>query len=300
MSRRFPVVQIEPEWVLQTEALGTKEKFWYRRTNKSRRWLFKYPQADTGQHWVEKIAAEIAEVMGIDHAKVELATFNGERGSASQSFISTGHELWHGNQILAGRLFGYDSEARFRHPEHTLEHIFQAIDATFKTAKWRRNSKMRIAAYLVLDAVIGNTDRHHENWGILSVHSPRGWLGFVAPSFDHASSLGRELRDDSSGKCRRRILETNAIDSYVEKGTGAIYWTGQEKKGPSPLQLVRLAIDRYPALFRPAVARVRALSTAKIENIFTRMPAGWMSKISVDFVRVFLAYSVSELLKLKE
>ena len=300
MSRRFGVIEIDPQWVLEPEVLGTKEKFWYRQPNKARRWLFKYPQPNTGQHWAEKIAAEIADVMQIRHANVELAEFNGERGSVTQSFIRPGTELWHGNQILAGKLFGYDSEARFRHPEHTLEHIFQALDATFESEAGRRTAKTRIAEYLVLDAVIGNTDRHHENWGILHVQTPKGWRGAIAPTFDHASSLGRELLDQPSGKGRKRILEKNEIGLYAEKGTGAIYWSGKERKGPSPLELVRLATDRYPDLFRPALVHVEQLSSPTTEGILTRMPVDWMSKIAMDFIREFLAYSVSELLKLTE
>ena len=52
-----------------------------------------------------------------------------------------------------------------------------------------------IADYMVLDALIGNTDRHHENWGILRTRVDGQWEDKVAPSFDHASLLGRELQD---------------------------------------------------------------------------------------------------------
>jgi hypothetical protein len=181
--------------VLEPEALGTKQKFWYRQSDKEPRWLFKYPQQNTGQHWAEKIAAEIADSMGILHAKVELTLFQGERGSATESFARDGRELWHGNQILAGKLFGYDSEQRFRHSEHTLEHIFQALDGTFSSDDARRRAKLAIADYLVLDAIIGNTDRRHENRAILRKRVGDRWQGIVAPTFDHASSLGRELLD---------------------------------------------------------------------------------------------------------
>ena len=50
------------------------------------------------------------------------------------------------------------------------------------------------------------SDRHHENWGILRERIATGWLDCLAPTFDHASSLGRELVDDSAGKSRRRLL----------------------------------------------------------------------------------------------
>jgi serine/threonine protein kinase HipA of HipAB toxin-antitoxin module len=45
----------------------------------------------------------------------------------------------------------------------------------------------QFTGYLVLDALIGHTDRHEENWGVIE-----GITGAkrLAPSFDHASSLG--------------------------------------------------------------------------------------------------------------
>ena len=73
----------------------------------------------------------------------------------------------------------------------------------------------------MLDALIGNTDRHHENWGIL-VRRGRGvLLGEVAPSFDHASSLGRELRDIGPGRTRQRMLKEHLIGAYSERARGA-------------------------------------------------------------------------------
>lgn len=81
--------------------MGSKTKFWYRQTEDSAAWLFKYPQQNTGQHWAEKIAAEISELLGIPHAKVELAVFEGQRGSVTESFVRDGRELVHGNQMLA-------------------------------------------------------------------------------------------------------------------------------------------------------------------------------------------------------
>ena len=47
------------------------------------------------------------------------------------------------------------------------------------------------AGYLMLDALIGNTDRHHENWAIIQA----GRQYCLAPTFDHASCLGFNLSD---------------------------------------------------------------------------------------------------------
>ena len=79
------------------------------------------------------------------------------------------------------------------------------VERVFTEDATKLDAKSRIAEYLVLDAVIGNTDRHHENWGILRQRRGNVWYGFVAPSFDHASSLGRELLDSRRDRLLKRI-----------------------------------------------------------------------------------------------
>ncbi|MEG3898961.1 MULTISPECIES: hypothetical protein [unclassified Microcoleus] len=46
----------------------------------------------------------------------------------------------------------------------------------------------------MLDAWIGNTDRHHENWGFVEVRASKTpqVIAHLAPTYDYASSLGRE------------------------------------------------------------------------------------------------------------
>ncbi|MBL0351058.1 MAG: HipA domain-containing protein [Elusimicrobia bacterium] len=184
--------------------------------------MFKYPQRDTGQHWAEKVAAEIAEMIGIWHAKVELAIFQNEKGSATASFARDGRSLIHGNQLLAGHLQNYEVEKRFQQSSHTLDNIFLVLENIFVPPEFARRMKERFADYIVLDALIGNNDRHHENWGILrKITSATRWEGYLAPSFDHASSLGRELRDEGKRlRCRKNLLKEKKIADYSEMASG--------------------------------------------------------------------------------
>jgi hypothetical protein len=161
----YTVFEIEPEWVLEPEALGSKEKFWYRAKDGEPEWLFKFPQSNTGQHWAEKIAAEVTACLSILHARVEFAVFQGTRGSATESFARDGRSLFHGNQILAGQVLGYEPGKAFGQSDHTLMNIFTALDKIFLTPGGALKFKAIFAGYIVLDALIGNTDRHHENWG---------------------------------------------------------------------------------------------------------------------------------------
>ncbi len=293
----YPVIVIRPESVLEPEVMGSKDKFWYRGEDGSD-WLFKFPQPNTGQHWAEKVAAELADALYLFHARVELAVFEGYRGSATQSFVQDGRELYHGNQILAGQVLGYDPGKQFGQADHTLANVFLALERVFKVPGEARKAKERIAEYLVLDALIGNTDRHHENWGILRERTPRGWFGMVAPTFDHASSLGRELRDEGEGRSRRRLLEEGRLSDYLRRARGAVFWSASDKHGPSPLELVRRARALYPDVFAPALACLDRLDSDTIDAILTRVPEDWMSPLARTFARELLRLTLDELRRL--
>lgn len=293
----YPIIEIQPDWVLESEAMGSKDKFWFRGDD-GPEWLFKFPQANTGQHWSEKIAAEVADQLDILHARVELALFQGVRGSASESFARDGRELYHGNQILAGHVLGYDPGQRFRQSEHTLENIFLALERGFLSTDGAKRAKEWMADYLVLDALIGNTDRHHENWGILRKRTESGWQGMLAPTFDHASSLGRELVDDSTGKCRRRLLAEGRLAHYAEKAPGAIFWQATDKHGISPLELVRRATALHPEIFGPALKRLEKLDQVTLQGIVQRVPVDWMSELARNFAVELMCYTLDQLRKI--
>ena len=249
MPEPFRIVTVQPQWVLDDEVMGTKSKFWYRDSGVDVEWLFKYPQENTGQHWAEKIAAEAANLLRIPHGRVELAEFEEKRGSVTESFVGEGWELRHGNEILVIMDSDYDPDQRFRQSRHTLDNIWSALDRIHSRVESAHRAKLQFADYLVLDALIGNTDRHHENWGYLVPRVEDGIQGSLAPSFDHASSLGRELLDER----RDKLLTEDRVGEYSERGRGGVYRAEDEKHGPSPVELVRRAADFYPELLHPAL-----------------------------------------------
>ena len=173
----YPVIEILPECAPQTEEMGSKSKFWYLQQGDTESyWLFKCPRPGRGEHWAEKIAAEVAGLLEIPCARVELAMFQGAQGSATESLTGHNRVLIHGNEVLSRALPDYDSRERnFHSVDHTLENIHLALDRTFEDANDANDAKGQLAQYLVLDALIGNTDRHSENWGtLLSEDADRG------------------------------------------------------------------------------------------------------------------------------
>ena len=290
MAAGYPVIEVLPEWAPQREDMGSKPKFWYIPPELDEaHWLFKHPRADRGEHWAEKIAAEAAGLLGIDCAIVELAVFQGQRGSATKSFTADNQELIHGNQVLNATFAASNlREWNFHLADHTLANIWLAIDKTFDASSDAIDAKRQLSEYLMLDAIVGNTDRHSENWGLLK---SQGRYECLAPSYDHGSSLGRELMDDR----RKLLLSENRVGGYAERGRGQVYWQNVGKRGPSPLDLIRMAAPQYPDLFRPALTKLHSLDEAALRQIVDSVPEGWMTAAARDFALALMRYNIGQL-----
>ncbi|MDP2093947.1 MAG: HipA domain-containing protein [Hydrogenophaga sp.] len=292
-----PIIDIPMDAREDTEQLGSKPKFWVLLDDK--RWLFKEARPNTGEDWSEKAAAEIAKALGIRAATVELAQYGDKRGCISLNFVdvNAGEALVHGNEILALRVTGYDKEKTFRQSDHTLENIDAAIRGLFHADR-AEAILTELAGYMVLDALIGNTDRHHENWGLLAglQSDPQMLRLSVAPSFDHASSLGRELQDER----RRELLTTDRVRWYVEKGRGGMFRGPNERHGENPLRFVQVAARAYPVFFRPALDRVAALTSREVKEIFDALPDERASNEAKSFAQAMVLSaqaSLTEILK---
>lgn len=296
MTSFYPIYPIsaQPEWV---EQMGSKPKFWFRRSDDNQSWLFKFARKGTGEDWAEKIAAEVAAALTIPAPGIELAEFNGRRGSISRSFVlqREGWDLVHGNELLAAYVSGYRRDLVFRQSQHTLDNILTVLRQVFPDPAQSGIQTTRLAGYLTLDALIGNTDRHHENWGVLRRMRADGSLEeTLAPSFDHASSLGRELLPDQ----REHHLREKSVETYARRGRGGIYVAMADQHGANPLELVLQAAPAMPEAFQPWLARVRTLSSASIQSIINAVPEPLMDSTAKRFTAELIDYTRTQLCRL--
>ena len=290
MVDRYPVIEVDAA-ERRPEDMGSKSKFWYTRREDGARWLFKHPRPNSGEHWAEKIAEQVAVLLEIPRGEVELAVFGEARGSATKSFAGDNQELVHGNQILEWAEAGYDADRRFRQSSHTLHSVMRGMDRVFVSTEDAEGAKRRFAEYATLDALIGNTDRHHENWGIVTGRAASGLEVSLAPSYDHASSLGRELTDER----RDARLKGGGVGGYLNRGRGGIYWEQNDRRSPSPLRLALLATERYPDIFIPALRNLDKLSESDIVRVVNRVPDDWMSESARRFAISIMRYNIAKL-----
>lgn len=212
------------------ETLGTKPKRWLEQPDAGVYWLMKdrtenrrkdgtsFPKGDD---WAERVASAVAGVLGLPAAETELVVVHtGDEstyGVISRSVLTsrTDERLAHGNELLADAGFdvGAGKNRRGYTPEAvrtTLAPLDAPADVDEGTTAWDV-----FVGYLVLDALIGNTDRHHENWAaIVSKTGPR-----LAPTFDHASSLGFQLDDDRRQEALATKDELRTPEAYADRAT---------------------------------------------------------------------------------
>jgi len=238
MSEPYPVVDVN-DWSLEdSESVGGDEKEWIRAPDGGL-WLFK-PRTERhgrvqGEDWAEKISTEVAGVLGMPAAQVDLAERAGRRGTVSLSLRREGWELQHGSVLLAGLVPGHEPRSRDRRG-HTLANIERVLAGYGPPPAFDAPVGMTafevFAGYLVLDALVANQDRHEENWAVLRP-LPGDEPAALAGSYDHGSSLGFNLTDD------RRILELRrgSLPVWARRGTAQRF----ERASDGQLSLVGLA-----------------------------------------------------------
>ena len=87
MSAPFPILEIASSMRGDVEQLGSKPKFWFKYQGEN--WLFKEARENTGEDWSEKVASEVASLLGLPTHHADLAVWEGRRGCAVKSFVKS-------------------------------------------------------------------------------------------------------------------------------------------------------------------------------------------------------------------
>lgn len=274
------------------EFMGSKEKTWFTHED-GRRWLFKANRPGTGEDWAEKIAAELCALLDIPHAEYEFALWEGKRGIATPNLLTKGERLVHGNELLSAFYTNYphqDGHRYYRKPEYTLDLVFQYLashDLTLPPA-WNSIPQVTTASdlftgYLLLDAWISNTDRHDQNWAIIERNGDTGIVANLAPTFDHASSLGRELQDIERSDRLTTKDQQRTVAAYLQRGRSAFHRNPGDTRAMHPMDAFFVAARRYPDAAHTWQAQLEAVSMDTVITLFSRIPDERISSVGVDF-----------------
>ncbi len=286
--RDYVDVDVSTWSLMRVEPMGSKpDKLWLRGSDshddKPVSWLFKprgmqrekNRQFPRGEDWAEKIVAEVAAALAIPAAGVQLAHRGDQFGIISRN-VTEGRALVLGNEILSGADPDYDPDRQRNVPGYTVEAVVSALEglgATAPISSQGIDAASIFAGYLVLDALVANMDRHHENWGVLV--DQRGLAPpLLAPTFDHASSLGFQLSDEERTERLDTADGNRMLDRYAERGRSR-HFAGS----PGLVNLALDALDRFctGSCRDGYLGRLEALNDQTLSSVVDAVPDGRMS-----------------------
>ncbi len=119
------------------------------------------------EFWSEIVAYEVGDFLGFNVLPYHIAKRGEVLGCISKTMFTAEEELVEGGKYLQA----YDPSFK---PEDTSErrrYDFDLIVNSFRRFELDRFLP-KIVEIIVFDALIGNSDRHQENWAIITGHSP--------------------------------------------------------------------------------------------------------------------------------
>ncbi|WP_295116426.1 hypothetical protein [uncultured Chitinophaga sp.] len=224
------------------------------------------------EFWSEIIAYNVGRFLGFNVLCYDIGHDGTNIGCISESmFDAEKQHFMEGIRFIQGAYPEYEPDNK----EHRKLYTFQAIEGAL--SKFRLSGFCRnLVETIVFDAIIGNGDRHQENWGIIMDHSGiRKALDRLrtlsatqlnsldmeslydtgvafAPIYDSGSSLGRELTEERIGALIESPL---MMETYLKRGQAEIHWN--EKK-LSHFELVRELLN----------SDYKAIITNRLSSIF--------------------------------
>jgi hypothetical protein len=272
------------------EQRGGKFKFWCQDETDSLI-LFKEGRAGTGENWAEVVACELAKKLLLPTAHYALARwFDHEKevykdGVITRKFLADNHTLVAGNELLNITDPSYPMKQGRKVKQHTVRAaiaILKEVDVgkpLIETGHTMTNAIEVLAGYIIFDALISNTDRHHENWGVIVTGKDTFHL---SPTYDHASSLGRNEPQES--KVRRLVSndKNQSVEHYVAKAKSAFYGTTNAKTLMTCREAALVALSIIPRS-KYWIEGISKFTFENLNNIVKEVPTEIMTDIDKEF-----------------
>jgi hypothetical protein len=137
------------------------ELYYFKQSLKKEKKDYKY------EFWSEVIAYEIGLLCGFDVLPYHIAVRGTDVGCISKSMINSAKE-----ELVEGGRYIQAFDSTFNPDDRKLRHLynFELIAATLEYFGLSDSLKHLIEV-IVFDALIGNSDRHQENWAFITEHS---------------------------------------------------------------------------------------------------------------------------------
>ena len=230
-------------WIIDTNGefgSGASEKIWLVNPTTKEKGLFKFPKVKdeekniiTGEYWAEKLAEKIGGLLDIRCSRIDMGTYNGRIGSMSYNFVKEDEKFDEGIIFIQSKYPYYSKKNlidNFSKMPYSVQLIKNSIE---KTINFKDFLKV-----IIFDALIGNSDRHHSNWGIITNVNGNKYL---SPLYDNGSSLCSYEDENNVEVFFKDKLKYEALINTKSKS--AIGW--KEKRPIRHFELIQNIKDTY-------------------------------------------------------
>lgn len=228
----------------------------------TRRYLYKrshkyYPD----QFWAEIVAYRAGNLLGVNVPPAYAAcnTVEGHCGALIEWFYEDGKASFvAGGQYMQRLMPEFDRRKGELHNFQsikTLGRFFTKIGGLDHdwTAWWHDA--------VLFDALIGNSDRHQDNWGVL-MRKRKGLAQYaLSPLFDNGTSLGHELFTD-----RTKLWGDERYEFYIRRGKHHLRWAKEDEKSCQHLDLLCRMQDAAGGSIPGARTKLLKFDVAKFED----------------------------------
>jgi hypothetical protein len=217
-------------------------KYYFKQSYKKEVIDYKY------EFWSEIIASEVGKVLGFNMLQYDLAVDNDIMGCISQSMIeSDEQELNEGGKYLQA----YDNTFEPDDKKTRNQYSFQLIQNAFEAFDLEQYMDNMIEV-IIFDALIGNSDRHQENWAFITTHGRMSHL---------MSKLEQEVKDPFFKNIPGWVKRVLSFNKVVDEEKESLTDTGR---------LIRLYfqnVESFSPIYDSGSSLGRELSMEKVEQM---------------------------------
>jgi hypothetical protein len=246
-----------------------------------------YPNESITEHLVGRIG----QSLDLRMAETKLMRVDNQLRFLSKDFLQKGESLVHGTQIFSSYLEDKDlvdevQGKRLESDLFTFQFICRAIHVVFPSVAERIIKDF--VKMLAFDALVGNNDRHHWNWGVITDIYGKKSPTF-SPIYDSARALFWNYTEDKVVLLARNPQQrANEIVKYAQNSIPMTGWDGVPK--PNHFELLR-NIWQQNSMLRPYLSDlVPENALTKIEELLHTEFYQLMSSERRDLILTYLKF----------
>lgn len=134
---------------------------------------------------------------------------------------------------------------------------------------------------MIFDALIGEQDRHEENWGITEKNGKYS----MSPLYDNGDSLLREFKNTAN--LEKYSLKIKDFDAYIKRSKTIIYKENNREKYKH-FELIQYLHDNYPKLVNSELEKLNDLTDEIIDKIVKQIPDELLTEQHKEFIIQYL------------